>query len=204
MVDAVAVGHYLGVKPQAAEKGLDDAISGLTRSGSAALLEQCVSEEGLLTQFTLRGTINGDLGQPFLLPDPRDPARVIAVAGMGVPGRFGIGEMTVVARELCWTVGRLGCKHLATVLIGAGNGNLTAEQSVDAWLRGLAQTLSSPSTEPPAADHLHRGRPAAAGTDRRCTGRQYGSDASGEADRRSVRGGIGGAPRDLATSGIEA
>jgi hypothetical protein len=61
---------------------------------------------------------------------------------MDVPGRFGVGELAVVARELCWAIGRLGRRHLATVLIGAGNGNLAPTQAVEAWLTGLAQALS--------------------------------------------------------------
>jgi pimeloyl-ACP methyl ester carboxylesterase len=137
-VDAIAVGHYLGVRPQAAEAALDKAISPhfpkAVRSGPA--------EEGLLTQLTLRGTISGALGQPFFIPDPRDPSRLLAIAGMDVPGRFGVGELTVVARELCWAVGRLGRRHLATVLIGAGTGNLAPTRAVEAWISGLAQALS--------------------------------------------------------------
>ena len=65
---------------------------------------------GVLTQLTLRGTISGSLGQPFFLGRPAEPAagrraRLIVLAGMGVPGRFGAGELTVMARELCWARG---------------------------------------------------------------------------------------------------
>jgi hypothetical protein len=137
-VDAIAVGHYLGVRPQAAEAALDDAISPhLPKAACSGPVE-----EGLLTQLTLRGTISGALGQPFFLPDPRDTSRLVAIAGMDVSGRFGVGELTVVARELCWAVGRLGRRHLATVLIGAGNGNLAPPRAVEAWLIGLTQALS--------------------------------------------------------------
>ncbi|HEX8488629.1 MAG TPA: CHAT domain-containing protein [Propionibacteriaceae bacterium] len=137
-VDTIAVGHYLGVKPQAAELGLDKAISGHYPEGGRSGPD----EEGVLTQLTLRGTISGSLGQPFFLPDPRDPARLLAIAGMDVPGRFGAGELTIVARELCWAVGRLGRRHLATVLIGAGYGNLSATRAVESWMDGVAQSLS--------------------------------------------------------------
>lgn len=137
-VDAIAVGHYAGVRPQAAEKALEKAISPFDPQGGPS----APGEEGLLTQLTLRGTISGALGQPFFLPDPRDSKRIIAIVGMDVPGRFGAGELTIVARELCWAVGRLGHRHLATVLIGAGNGNLAPDQAVEAWIRGVAQALS--------------------------------------------------------------
>ena len=137
-VDAIAVGHYAGVKPQAAEKALEEVINPFYPQGGPS----APGEDGLLTQLTLRGTISGALGQPFFLPDPRDSKRVIAIVGMDVPGRFGIGELTIVARELCWAVGRLGHRHLATVLIGAGNGNLAPDQAVEAWIRGLGHAFS--------------------------------------------------------------
>ena len=140
-VDAIAVGHYLGVKPQAAEEKLDRAITDAFRA--AAGNEASQDEELLLTLFTERGIIRGDLGQPFILPDPRDPARVIVLAGMGVPGHFGVPELTVLAQELCWSLGRLQRRHLATVLIGAGAGNLPIEDAVGAWLRGIRRAVSS-------------------------------------------------------------
>jgi pimeloyl-ACP methyl ester carboxylesterase len=157
-IDAIAVGHYFNVKPQAAELALDKAISGAipyngTGNGAPSLL---------LTDYTERGIIRGELGQPFFLPDPRQrtgngaarPERLIAIAGMGMPGRFGTPELAVLARELCWSLGRIGKRHLITVLIGAGNGNLSAEEAIAAWLRGVTQALSGSSEED--AGQLHR------------------------------------------------
>lgn len=137
-IDALAVGHYLGVRPQAAEQDLDRAIS-------AAVAEAAGPRStGLLTDYTERGVLRGELGQPFILPDPRDhggAGRVIVLAGMGLPGRFGTPELTVLVRELCWTLSRLGKCHLATVLIGSGNGNIPIADAVLAWLHGIAQGL---------------------------------------------------------------
>jgi pimeloyl-ACP methyl ester carboxylesterase len=137
-VDAVAVGHYVGVKPQYAEAALDRAISSHLPQATGSPPE----ERGVLAQLTLRGTITGELGQPFLMPDPRPRAnRLIGLAGLGYPGRLGVGELTVAVRELCWAVGRLGCRHLLTVLIGSGANNLTPEEAVEAWANGLAPAL---------------------------------------------------------------
>ncbi len=106
-VDVVAVGHYIGVTPTAAEKALDRAI---TRA-FYGLSEKDPDPEDrklVLTQYTERGTIRGELGQPFFLADPRKPAgkgtpeRLIVLAGMGLPGRFGAPELVVLVRELCW------------------------------------------------------------------------------------------------------
>lgn len=142
-VDSIAVGHYIGVQPQRAELALDKAIS-------AALLPkgtELAKPDLLLTQYTERGIIYGQLGQPFLMPDPRSSRqskneRLIAIAGMNEPGRFGVPELTVLARELCWALGRLNKVHLATVLIGSGEGNLGMRDAVSAWLSGIRRAVA--------------------------------------------------------------
>jgi pimeloyl-ACP methyl ester carboxylesterase len=147
-VDAISVGHYIGVKPTAAEGKLDEAISRSLRdavNGRGANGGGKIEEsERLLYQYTMRGTIGGGLGQPFLLNDPRAKnGRVIALAGMGEPGRFGAPELTVLARELCWALGRLNKRHLATVLIGSGVGGVAPKEAITSWLRGVAFALSN-------------------------------------------------------------
>ena len=143
-VDAVAVGHYIGVQPQWAELALDRAIS-------AALLPKGTKgvpapSDLILTQYTERGIIHGKLGQPFLMPDPRvansNNGRLIAIAGMNEPGRFGVPELTVLARELCWALGRLINMHLATVMIGSGEGNIPLRNAVSAWLSGIRRAVA--------------------------------------------------------------
>jgi hypothetical protein len=139
-IEALVVGHYLGVKPQAAELALDRRISeglppvgGLGNDPDAGLV---------LTQYTQRGTMRGGLGEPFLLADPRDRRRMVVMMGLGEPGRFGSGELAVVAREVCWALGHAGIQRAATVVIGAGNGNLDSERAIDAWLRGIGMAFS--------------------------------------------------------------
>ncbi|HYI17311.1 MAG TPA: hypothetical protein VD836_01315, partial [Solirubrobacteraceae bacterium] len=142
-IDATAVGHYVDVPPQAAEAAIDAAISNL-REG-----DEVPETERVINSLTNRGVLGGRLGEVFLLPDPRGKREaLIALAGMGEPGRFGVPELTVLARELCWTLGRLRKHRLATVLIGSGNGNLTIEESVDGWLRGVrAAVQTAPARE---------------------------------------------------------
>jgi hypothetical protein len=149
-IDAIAVGHYIGVKPVAAEAALDQAISSRLRGRVGATNSPLEEADLLLTQFTERGIIRGELGQPFFLDDPRTRGdgstgvdRLIAIAGMGYAGRFGTPELMVLARELCWSLGRLGKRHLATVLIGSGNGNLSAQDAVSAWLAGVKRAIGS-------------------------------------------------------------
>lgn len=147
-IDAVAVGHYSGGKPYGAMKALDIQISAAIDGAESSLPDQGERPERdlLLTQYTQRGTIRGELAQLFLLQDPRVEGvakdRILAVAGMGVPGRFGVPELTVLARELCWTLGRMGKQHLATLLIGGGRNNLETNDAVSAWIRGIKYALT--------------------------------------------------------------
>ena len=132
-MDAICVGHYQGVAPQYAELALDRAISGW-KPGDP-------DDNLMLTALHRRGTIAAQIGQQFILPDPLHPERIAVLAGMGKPGGFGIPELTVAVRELVWTLGRTQRKHAASVLIGAGAGNLTIPLAVRAWLRGLRRAL---------------------------------------------------------------
>lgn len=132
-VDALCVGHYVGVAPQNAELALDRAISGWKEGSPESRL--------VITSLHRRGTITALIGQQFLLPDPTRPGRLAVLAGMGTPGGFGVPELTVTVRELVWTLGRLRRRHAASVLIGAGAGNLSLEDAVKAWLRGLRRAL---------------------------------------------------------------
>ncbi len=133
-VDAISVGHYVGVAPQNAELALDRAISQFVPGGGTG-------SKLLITALHRRGAISGLLGQNIQLIDPRDSSRVIVLAGMGQPGSFRQAELTVLARELVWMLGRSGSQHLKTVLIGSGAGNLRAADAVRAWLRGIRRAL---------------------------------------------------------------
>jgi CHAT domain len=150
-VDTIAVGHYSNVIPQDAERALE---VGIFEDEDARRAELKADQDpwrrsGLFTQFGLRGILRGRLGEPFFLPDPRTPTRLLAVAGMGEPGRFGIPELTVLARELVWSLGRMDRKHLAAVLIGSGVGNIEARDAIDAWIRGIKHALSGDPREEP-------------------------------------------------------
>lgn len=159
-IDAIAVGHYSGSKPHGLMRTLDRKISrtldiqrGLAPA-TAAISDDDFSEfeevnqgeaedaDLLLTQYTQRGTIRGDLAHTFFLTDPRQLARTVAIAGMGEPGRFGVPELTVLVRELCWSLGRVGKHRLATVLIGAGRENLAVADAVTGWVRGIKLAIS--------------------------------------------------------------
>jgi pimeloyl-ACP methyl ester carboxylesterase len=148
-VDAISVGHYIGVRPVAAELALDKAIS---------LIPEGVKPQDtdlLLTIFTVRGILHGSLGQFFFLDDPRakgGDVRLVAVAGMGYPGRFGRSELITLSRELCWSLGRLKKRHLASVVIGSGEGNIPQTEAVEAWLEGIKRAIGASAFD--AQNHL--------------------------------------------------
>ncbi|HEX8650587.1 MAG TPA: CHAT domain-containing protein [Pyrinomonadaceae bacterium] len=143
-IDAISVGHYSGVgKPLMAEQKLDEAITRELMGKKYPPGTDIPDIDKLLALYSERSIVRGTLGQPFFIPDPRsDNGRLIVLAGMGEAGRFGVPELTVMARELCWSLGRLKKRHLATVLIGAGQGNLPIDQAITAWLRGIGYALT--------------------------------------------------------------
>ncbi len=161
-IDALAVGHYSGSKPHGILRTLDykisRALAGRTiADGDVNRYEETAhsraarvpDNELLLTQYTQRGTIRAELAQTFFLADPRRPERMLTVAGMGEPGRFGEPELVVLVRELCWALGQMNKRHLATVLIGTGRENLTVGQAVDAWVRGIKLAISGTESTAP-------------------------------------------------------
>jgi pimeloyl-ACP methyl ester carboxylesterase len=142
-VDAISVGHYIGVAPQNAELALDRAISG-SKPGTG------IDSNLFITALHRRGAVSGELGKNTQLVDTRDSSRVIVLAGMGQPGTFRVAELTVLARELVWMLGRSGRKHLQTVLIGSGAGNIPVSDAICAWLRGVKRALydAAPTGDP--------------------------------------------------------
>lgn len=152
--DAIAMGHYSGNKPHGIMRVLDRKIS-LAMMGHTCLDDDEKEESQtepeydesdlLLTQFSQRGTLRGELAEPFFLPDPRGNDRMIAIAGMGEPGRFGVPELTLLTRELSWSLGRLGRRHLAAVLIGTGRDNLDVSDAICGWIHGLKLAITGAS-----------------------------------------------------------
>lgn len=148
-IDAVAVGLYNGVKPYGLEKVFDREISkALPCKQRSPDCDDPDESDLILTQYTQRGTLRADLAQTFFMDDPRpdgqtkDKRRVIAVAGMGEPGRFGEPEVSVMARELCWSLGRMGKRHLATDLIGIERSSMTPQVLVVGWIRGIKNAVT--------------------------------------------------------------
>jgi len=136
-VDFLTAGHYTGYEPTASELALDQLLShslGLTGE------KECGDAESAghlyLTQATRRGALSIQLGEPCLFPLP-GKNQAVALMGLGPPGEFGTAELRVALEEFLPAIARLGCRHLAAVLVGAGKDNLEIPAAVECWLQAL-------------------------------------------------------------------
>ncbi len=149
--DVFAAGHYVGVLPQRAELALDGIVSAVEPwpTGDDDEEEEERKEERLrqrkeenrrqlvLTRMTRRNQLRGELGEIDLFPrgDGGPPGRLVAICGMGHLGSFGATSLRRLHRTLISSLMAFPePRELTTVLIGAGEGNLSVEVAV----RGLA------------------------------------------------------------------
>ncbi|MEW2135259.1 CHAT domain-containing protein [Streptomyces sp. NPDC005409] len=135
--DLHVTGHYQSVVPAAAELALDRAISSESR--------------GVITEHTKLGWIDAQLGEVTYFPCKAGPVRSAAVVGMGPMGTLTERRAVQMYSSLLGEAVGLGhVQSLATVLIGAGAGNLTVNQASRALAGGFAGYLASlPATPPP-------------------------------------------------------
>lgn len=149
-VDAIVLGNGLGEEPHGALRALDSAISRVldekTGKGLAEKSREILKQEPLIAQLIQRNVIRSELAALFLLPDPRpDPGcagPTIVIAGQGLPGQFGLPELKILAREVGWTLKRLGKKHAAVIPLGCGRSALGARQAVESWIRGIKNAVT--------------------------------------------------------------
>ncbi len=136
-IDFRSAGHYNDCEPEGAELALDCSLS---EKKFPAAEER---HELILTEMTRRGVLPGRLGCPVLLPHPHEKWHMALVI-LGVMGRLGPAELAVAVTELCLTLSRVGGRHLATVLIGSGQGTMEMDQAFCAWISGIRRAQRSP------------------------------------------------------------
>ncbi len=138
--DIFCCGHYENVLPAQSERALDTIIS----SANWKALPRIEPADLVLRQLSQRGLIRGAIGDVYFYPRADEPRKLVAIAGMGVPGGFTKGGLRSLARSLAWTAGSLpNIYSLSTVLIGSGTGALSVETSVNCLLQGMSDALSS-------------------------------------------------------------
>ena len=94
----------------------------------------------VLTEQARRGLLRGDLGDVELFPLLQD--RLVAVGGMGHSGAFGEAQLRLLSRNVTWAVANLPRpRTVCTVLIGAGEGNLSVPAAVRALFLGVGDAV---------------------------------------------------------------
>ncbi|AZM87436.1 CHAT domain-containing protein [Streptomyces sp. W1SF4] len=128
--DLHVTGHYQSVVPDAAELALDRAISAGPRP--------------LITEHNRLGWIDAQLGEVTYFPCREGPVRAAAVVGMGPMGTLTERRAVQMYASLLGEATALGhVATMATVLIGAGAGNLSVGGAARALVRGFAAALAS-------------------------------------------------------------
>ncbi len=118
---AIVVGHYRGVDPVNAIGALDARLG------------------GWISLAVKRGMVGGQLGEVFLVPARGHVAAdAILIAGMGEPGAFNEDALRVLLTNVAMAAGALGLSSIASVLVGAGEGNLAPATALRALLEGVA------------------------------------------------------------------
>ena len=151
-IDAVAVGIYENLAPGLGGDPRDRPVH----------RPRFAPHEGVWPAFRPdrpgRGAGRAGNPDPDSGPAPQGTAppgsRHIVLVGMGVVGRFGVSEAMRTARETAWYLGRVGKKHLATLLIGAGTGNLSPQVGMRETLRGIARAVNEARSSDPTTPHL--------------------------------------------------
>ncbi len=136
-VDVISAGHYTGVEPQSAEWVLDAAIS---KSIGTPIKD---GDVGVIGRMTRRGLLNLGLGEPYTLPFKN--GCWASIAGLGEFGSLGPSQLQTMVKNFCWALSQSKRRHLATVLIGSGEGNMSLSMALDAWLAGIHQMSMSSS-----------------------------------------------------------
>jgi pimeloyl-ACP methyl ester carboxylesterase len=123
---AVVVGHYRGVEPVNAIGALDARLG------------------GWISLAVKRGMVGGHLGEVFLVPARGCiGAEAVVIAGMGTPGAFNEDALRVLMTNVAMGTAALGMTGFATVLVGAGEGNLDPETALRALLGGVSNAIAS-------------------------------------------------------------
>ena len=134
---AIVVGHYRGVEPVNAIGALDERLG------------------GWISLAVKRGMVGGHLGEVFLVPARgRLGADAVVVAGMGTPGAFNEDALRVLMTNVAMGAAALGMTGIATVLVGAGQGNLDPETALRAMIGGVANAIASLHETPGAGAEL--------------------------------------------------
>jgi len=92
---------------------------------------------GAISYLISSGEIKGKTGEVSIIHTlGKLPARVVAVAGLGKRQEFNVDRVRIAAGDSCRTLRKLNCHKVATILIGAGVGDIKPETAAEAIVEG--------------------------------------------------------------------
>ena len=97
---------------------------------------------GWITRAGLQRHDPGTLGETLYVPTAGRLAAQSVVVRHGRVGRFGATDLRLVMSNVAQGASALGYSTIATVLVGAGNGNLNRETALREILEGLGNGLA--------------------------------------------------------------
>ncbi len=110
--------------------------------GATAAVDKAL--DGAISSLISRGEIKGKLGEVSIIHTfGKLPAGIVAIAGLGKRQDFSIDRIRGVAGEFCRTLRKLNCHKVATILHGAGIGDIELEASAKAITEGALLGLYS-------------------------------------------------------------
>jgi len=110
--------------------------------GATAAVDKAL--DGAISSLISRGEIKGKFGEVNIVHTlGKLPAGIVAIAGLGKRQDFNVDKIRGLAGEFCRALRKLNCHKIATILHGAGIGNIELEASVEAIAEGALLGLYS-------------------------------------------------------------
>jgi len=110
--------------------------------GATAVVDKAL--DGAISSLISRGEIKGKFGEVDIVHTlGKLPAGIVAVAGLGKRQDFNMDKVRGVAGEFCRSLRKLNCRRIATMLHGAGSGEIEPEASSEAIVEGSLLGLYS-------------------------------------------------------------
>lgn len=122
----ICVGHYRGLVPVRGLGAVDARLN------------------GWISLAVRQGMIGGTLGETYYVPGAgRIGAGGVVIAGMGEFGTFTEDRLRILMTNVAMGAGALGMESFATLLVGAGEGNLGLDKVVPGLLNGIGIGISN-------------------------------------------------------------
>ena len=118
-------------------------FEGVTQPGGATgTVDKAL--DGAITSLISRGEIKGKFEEVSIVHTfGRLPAGIVAIVGLGKRDDFGVDKVRRATGQFCRTLRKLNCRKIATVLHGAGAGNIELKDSAQAVTEGAILGLYS-------------------------------------------------------------